>query len=71
MNYLLKVAGSRTVPVEIGSHYADENWSQKLMTLNEFIKRHYLNDDSDLGYLAQHNLFEQVGSLCYDVAFIL
>lgn len=60
VNYLLKIAGDRTVPVEIGSHYADENWSQKLMTLKEFIRKYYLGDADDMGYLAQHNLFEQV-----------
>lgn len=54
------MAGARTVPVEIGKHYADENWSQKLMTLQEFIKKYYLEEGDSLGYLAQHNLFEQV-----------
>lgn len=58
VNYLLRVAGDRTVPVEIGSHYTDESWSQKLMTVREFIRQHYLS--GDVGYLAQHNLFDQV-----------
>lgn len=60
VNYLLNAAGSRTIPVEIGSHYTDENWSQKLMTLKEFITQHYLSETGDIGYLAQHNLFDQV-----------
>lgn len=60
VNYLLKVAGERTIPIEIGSHYADENWSQKLMTLKEFIKSYYLESTDSLGYLAQHTLFDQV-----------
>ena len=29
-----------TVPVELGSRYTDNNWTQKLMTLNEFIDNH-------------------------------
>lgn len=62
VNYLLEVAGERTIPVEIGSHYADENWSQKLMTLKEFVTKHYLDDNDSLGYLAQHNLFDQVNN---------
>ncbi len=37
LGYLKKVAGLRTVPVELGSKYTDEAWSQKLMTLSEFI----------------------------------
>lgn len=60
LEYLLKIAGSRTVPIEIGSHYTDASWSQKLMTLEEFIKKHYLSESGDVGYLAQHNLFDQV-----------
>jgi lysine-specific demethylase 8 len=60
VNYLLKIAGDRTVPVEIGSHYADENWRQKLMTLKDFIKNYFLGESDSIGYLAQHNLFNQV-----------
>lgn len=60
INYLLKVAGERTVPVEIGSHYADNNWSQKLMPLRNFIENYFLKDSENIGYLAQHNLFDQV-----------
>lgn len=60
VNYLLRIAGDRTVPIEVGSHYADENWSQKLMTLKDFIYKHYLEHTDNVGYLAQHNLFEQV-----------
>jgi hypothetical protein len=59
VNYLLKIAGDRTVPVEIGSHYADENWRQKLMTLKDFIKNYFLGESDSIGYLAQHNLFNQ------------
>lgn len=63
-NYFIHTCGERTVPVEIGSHYAHENWSQKLMTLREFITNYlgmdYNADDPTRGYLAQHNLFNQV-----------
>nr|XP_057904248.1 lysine-specific demethylase 8 isoform X2 [Doryrhamphus excisus] len=40
VDYLRAVAGCRTVPVEVGSRYTDEEWSQKLMTLSEFIDRY-------------------------------
>lgn len=30
------------------------------MTLQEFIKGYYLGDADNMGYLAQHNLFDQV-----------
>lgn len=58
--YILKVAGERTVPIEIGSQYSDENWSQKLMKLKDFILEHYLGDNKEIGYLAQHDLLYQV-----------
>lgn len=63
INYLLSVAGNRTVPVELGSQYSDENWSQKLMTLKDFIQDYYLKDSEIVGYLAQHNLLNQVNLL--------
>lgn len=40
MEYLRSVAGCRTVPVEVGSRYTDEEWSQTLLTVNEFIDRY-------------------------------
>ena len=40
LGYLKQIAGPRTVPVELGSRYTDDNWAQKLMTLSEFIDTH-------------------------------
>ena len=40
LSYLKDVAGLRTVPVELGSRYTDHDWSQKLMTLADFIDNH-------------------------------
>lgn len=62
INYLLSVAGDRTVPIELGNQYTDTNWGQKLMTLRSFIENHFLNksDFNRTGYLAQYNLFDQV-----------
>ncbi|XP_036422683.1 lysine-specific demethylase 8 isoform X2 [Colossoma macropomum] len=56
IDYLRGVAGCRTVPVELGSRYTDEEWSQKLLT-----------GAADLGYLAQHQLFDQVPELKEDI----
>ncbi|KAL6457242.1 hypothetical protein MHYP_G00342050 [Metynnis hypsauchen] len=68
IDYLRVVAGCRTVPVELGSRYTDEEWSQKLLTVNEFID-HYIMDEAaaGLGYLAQHQLFDQVPELKEDI----
>ncbi|GJP76144.1 hypothetical protein CLOP_g6518 [Closterium sp. NIES-67] len=41
-DYLKRVAGARTVPVEMGSSYLAEGWTQELMTLGDFIDRHVL-----------------------------
>ena len=60
------MAGYRTVPVELGRRYTDDSWTQSLMTIRHFVDR-YLDDDDSVGggaravgYLAQHELFEQV-----------
>ncbi|XP_034045946.1 lysine-specific demethylase 8 [Thalassophryne amazonica] len=69
IEYLQSVAGFRTVPVEVGSRYTDEKWSQTLLTVNEFIDRHILSKDEEkpLGYLAQHQLFDQIPELKEDI----
>lgn len=68
VEYLLRLAAWRTVPVELGSRYTDETWSQKLMSLIDFIDAHILSasDTTETGYLAQHNLFEQIPELGKD-----
>ncbi|XP_044037172.1 lysine-specific demethylase 8 isoform X2 [Siniperca chuatsi] len=69
IEYLRSVAGCRTVPVEVGSRYTDEEWSQTLLTVNEFIDQYILNKDGvkGLGYLAQHQLFDQIPELKEDI----
>uniref|UniRef100_A0A3Q3B844 Lysine-specific demethylase 8 n=1 Tax=Kryptolebias marmoratus TaxID=37003 RepID=A0A3Q3B844_KRYMA len=48
IEYLRSVAGCRTVPVEVGSRYTDEDWSQTLLTVNEFIDRYILDKIPEL-----------------------
>ncbi|KAK5884560.1 hypothetical protein CesoFtcFv8_018367 [Champsocephalus esox] len=69
IEYLRSVAGCRTVPVEVGSRYTDEGWSQTLLTVSEFIDRYILNKDGvkGSGYLAQHQLFDQIPELKADI----
>ena len=43
----------------LGSKYTEEDWSQKLMTIDEFIDKFIINE-KNTGYLAQHPLFDQV-----------
>ena len=71
--YLDDVIGDRTVPVEVGKTYVDEHWSQKLMTVREFMDQ-YLGEGGEqseqgrnVGYLAQHELFEQCPELKRDI----
>ena len=68
-DYLRKIAGNRTVPVEIGSRYTDESWTQKLMTINEFVSGYIINNDNskNVAYLAQHQLFDQIPELANDI----
>uniref|UniRef100_A0A1A7XD97 Lysine-specific demethylase 8 n=1 Tax=Iconisemion striatum TaxID=60296 RepID=A0A1A7XD97_9TELE len=74
LEYLRSVAGCRTVPVEVGSRYTDEDWSQTLLTVNEFIDKYILekvqisqSGERALGYLAQHQLFDQIPELKEDI----
>ena len=47
LDYLKQIAGPRTVPIELGSRYTDNEWTQKLMTLSEFITNHVSNKVSN------------------------
>ncbi|EDW18074.1 bifunctional peptidase and arginyl-hydroxylase JMJD5 [Drosophila mojavensis] len=69
LNYLLKVAGNRTVPIEIGSNYASDEWSQQLVKLRDFLYRQFGQGDGDqeIEYLAQHELFAQIPALKADI----
>ena len=71
IKYLKSIAGCRTVPVELGSRYTDDNWTQKLMTVADFIDN-YVNpaesgQNSKIAYLAQHQLFDQIPELRCDI----
>eukprot|EP00884_Botryococcus_braunii_P020764 jgi/Botrbrau1/7371/Bobra.0316s0015.3 len=70
LGYLVRVAGPRTVPIEVGSHYLAEGWGQQLMPLSDFISQHVATTQGDAKsrrYLAQHPLFEQIPVLKEDV----
>ncbi|XP_052817438.1 lysine-specific demethylase 8-like [Mya arenaria] len=73
LDHIKAKAGYRTVPIELGSKYTDDSWSQKLMTVREFIETHIegksdtATDDVPIGYLAQHQLFEQIPELEKDI----
>ncbi|GAB5362284.1 hypothetical protein AAMO2058_000784000 [Amorphochlora amoebiformis] len=66
LTYIRKVCGFRSVPVEVGNSYLDSKWSQKIMTVNEFIDQYILSTQK-IGYLAQHELFEQIPEFSRDV----
>lgn len=67
LEYLLRRAAFRQAPIELGSKYTDESWSQEVMTLIDFIDHHLITTDRyKLGYLAQHNLFDQITDLALD-----
>ena len=67
MEYFGRIMGHRTVPIEIGNRYTDLDWTQTLMTTNTFIKEYVLNSNpKSVGYLAQHELFNQIPELSDD-----
>ncbi|KAH0947500.1 hypothetical protein HN011_003656 [Eciton burchellii] len=65
-NYLYRIMGFRTVPIEIGFSYTEEDWTQRLVNFSEFLQKYITTDNSEIGYLAQHQLFEQVPELKED-----
>ncbi|CAG9784896.1 unnamed protein product [Diatraea saccharalis] len=66
-NYFIKLAGPRTVSIEIGRDYTEAEWTQKLMTIEEFIKNFIFQSNGSTGYLAQYQLFEQIPELKEDI----
>jgi lysine-specific demethylase 8 len=117
LDYIVGVAGHRTVPVEVGPNYMDTQWGQQLMTVRKFIDEFVVEAEEDaieghpdgeveatvkrrrvqssppllsssssssppsqpagtgklrrkrqVGYLAQHQLFDQVPQLRSDIA---
>ncbi|EGC37660.1 hypothetical protein DICPUDRAFT_91588 [Dictyostelium purpureum] len=67
INYLKQIAGHRTVNIEIGKNYLDNNLSQKLITFNEFIEQFIENNNETIGYLAQTKLLDQIPELKKDI----
>lgn len=68
MEYLKSVAGNRTVPIELGGHYLQDDWSQQLMTVKDFIEKFIESPSERSGYLAQVRLFDLIPSLRKDIA---
>lgn len=68
LNYLSKTAGYRTVPIELGKKYDSNDWSQGMFRLGEFLRQFMSSNSncSESGYLAQHDLFEQIPQLKQD-----
>lgn len=67
LNYIHKLAGNRTVPIEIGSNYTTDEWSQQLVKIRDFLQRQFANTDNEIEYLAQHELFDQIPALKADI----
>lgn len=47
-SYLRRIAGRRTVPVEVGGCYTEEGWRQELMTVGDFLSRYIETNTCDL-----------------------
>ncbi|KAJ0083637.1 hypothetical protein Patl1_29818 [Pistacia atlantica] len=69
IDYLEKVAGDRTVPVEVGKNYLCPEWKQELIPFSQFLERVQSTGKSSNvpTYLAQHPLFDQINELRKDI----
>jgi len=66
-HYLRTVSGpGRVVPVEVGSDYRSDDWSQEIMGWDEFLTSLTQPSDKAL-YLAQHSLFLQFPNMREDI----
>lgn len=67
--YLRGVLGHRYVPVEIGNSYSESSWGTTVMSVNSFIDKYILRQapPKKMGYIAQHNLLDQVKELEKDI----
>ena len=72
-SWLSEEYGTRLVPVELGTlaSCGRSRWNERIMTLAEFVDTHLAEDklaveEGVIGYLAQHNLFEQLPRLWRD-----
>lgn len=68
------IGGRRLVPVELGKAYTDDDWSQKIIPFRDFLKDYLLppsssspEEEREIGYLAQHDLFTQIPGLKSDI----
>ncbi|KAI0350207.1 Clavaminate synthase-like protein [Trametes cingulata] len=69
LDYLRAVAGpGRIVPVEVGSDYRSDDWSQEMMPWEDFLDSLAApSGPRPVLYLAQHSLFKQFPALQGDV----
>ncbi|RPD59186.1 Clavaminate synthase-like protein [Lentinus tigrinus ALCF2SS1-7] len=72
LNYLRKVAGpGRVVPVEIGSDYRSDDWTQQMIPWDEFLsnleEQATGESSKPVLYLAQHSLYNQFPALKDDI----
>ncbi|KAI5848901.1 hypothetical protein BZA05DRAFT_426306 [Tricharina praecox] len=67
--YLLSLThgGRRLVPVEVGRAYTDAGWGQKIVPFREFLETYMTEGATEIGYLAQHTLFNQIPRLRNDI----
>lgn len=67
VNYFMEIGAFRTVPIELGRTYDDDDWGQNLFQFGDFIKEFMAGDEKDVkAYLAQHDLFDQIPLLKKD-----
>lgn len=72
-DYLRSIAGpGRIVPIEVGSDYRNEDWTQKMMDWDQFLaaldsQQHVSHNQPDVLYLAQHDLLKQFPALRADI----
>jgi [protein]-arginine 3-hydroxylase / protease len=61
------IGKDRIVSVEVGKNYTLNNWSQKLIRVEDFVKEYILDrNQENIGYIAQYDIFDQIPQLLDD-----
>uniref|UniRef100_A0A7E4VQ66 JmjC domain-containing protein n=1 Tax=Panagrellus redivivus TaxID=6233 RepID=A0A7E4VQ66_PANRE len=59
-DYLNNTHGHRKVPIELGSSYTDDDYSQEIVSIHEYLSKHVFSTTQSTAYLAQHALLDQL-----------
>lgn len=68
-HYFSKLYGKSQVPIEVGGHYVDVNWTQKMVSFKDFIET-YITLENKYAKSIPTEACPQPGRLCFQLAIL-